>query len=179
MVNQGAFYGKSGRGEIINRYSPKSKIGPIQNLVYSKRTRTMTPIGAYPGIVSGPFLPVRGGGIRGRVRGSATPTAPFIGEGVLGLCSVNDGRTDVSISVVSGRVVYSLLVETECAVNIVMRGRASLLMRVRIGATPSAQEIAGAVWSTPSSTLMDIGTFGRALQDAKAQAEIAAIESQS
>lgn len=179
MVNQGAFYSKSGRGPTIGRYSSNSRIGPEQWKVYAKRTRTMTPIGAYPGIVSAPFLPMRGGGIRGRVRVTSSVQATFVGEGVLGACLVNDMRPDLLIAVVSGRTIAPLLVESECAVNIVLRGRASLLMRVRIGATPSAQEIAGAVWSTPSATLMDLGTFGRVLQDAKSQAEIAAIESQS
>lgn len=179
MFFDGAFYFRPGRGPTIGlRYAPTQRRAGSTLHLYGRGGGTLTPAGSWPARISAPFVPLRSGGIRARVRGSATPTYEIVADGVLGWCLV-ESEASPTIAFTQGRTLGLCLVESEASVNTTLVGIASLLCRVRIAANPSAQEIAGAVWSTPGAIAFAEETMGRILQRAQEDARTAAIESQS
>lgn len=148
-------------GDASNKESNYFRSVFIQHGSMSTANQTQSyPIGY--GIKS-VYLPIKSGGITARLSASASVVSNLTGLGVLTANLAGVASTNYNANI--GRFINAnLIAAATVSPNLV--GKGVLRATIPIGASPSAFDIAQAVWSQSSTPFVEANTFGKKLNDA-------------
>ncbi len=109
------------------------------------------------------WLPIKSGGVAARLSASASMVSNLTGSGVLSasLAGIASGVYTPNI----GRFINANLTAA-ASMNSNLVGKGVLRATISIGASPSATDIAQAVWAQSSTPFVNPNTFGKKLNDA-------------
>lgn len=109
------------------------------------------------------YLPIKSGGIGAKLSGLSSMTSDLVGTGVLSANLAGIASTIYNGNI--GRFINANLTAA-ASMNSNLVGKGVLRATISIGASPSAFDIAQAVWSQSSTPFVAANTFGKKLNDA-------------